>query len=200
MILNSSKLIGSSILSLHLGAPIGKVVSEIIDPNDLKIIALKINGPQTGNGNFGDILDVRNIREYADIGMIIDSIDELVSYGDIIKIDKVIDLNFSVIGLEVKTKSGAKLGKVIDYTYDPGTMMLMQFTVKRPFIKSFIDPELIINRYDIVEINDYEIIVNDENRKAEKAAPKKEEFVPNFVNPFREGRFAQNDTSLEEDE
>ena len=200
MILNSSKLIGSSILSLHLGGPIGKVTSEIVDPSELKIIALNVKGPQTGNGNYGDILDVRYIREYSNIGIIIDSIDELVSRGEIIKIDQIMDLNFSIVGLNVKTKSGTKLGKVVSYNYEPDTMRIMQFIVKRPLIKSFIDPELVINRSDICEVNDYELIIDDEKKTVLKSEKKPaEEFVPNFVNPFREGRFAANEASLEED-
>ena len=199
MLLNSSKLIGCPVLSLHLGGPIGSVVSEIVDPNELKIVALNVNGPQTGNGDYGDILDVRSIREFSNIGMIIDSIDDLVSKGDVVKFDKIIDLNFSVNGLNVVTKKGTKLGKVTDYTFEPETMRIMQFIVKRPVFKSFLDPELVINRTQVKEVNDYELVINDEEDKIKEKA-KKEDFVPNFVNPFREGKFATNDATLEEDE
>ncbi len=198
MLLNSSKLIGCPVLSLHLGGPIGSVVSEIVDPSELKIVALNVNGPQTGNGDYGDILDVRSIREFSNIGMIIDSIDDLVSKGEVVKFDKIIDLNFAVNGLNVVTKKGTKLGKVIDYTFDPETMTIMQFIVKRPLIKSFLDPELTINRSQIKEVNDYELIVNDEEDKIKEKA-KKEDFVPNFVNPFREGKFATNEASIDDE-
>ena len=109
MLLNSSRLIDCPVLSLHLGGPIGKVKKEIIDPNDLKIIALVVDGPQTGNGNYGDILDVRSIREYSNIGIIVDSIDDLVSKGEVIKFDEVMDLNFHVIGLKAVTKKKKNL-------------------------------------------------------------------------------------------
>jgi len=197
MLLNSSRLIGCPVLSLHLGGPIGTVIKEIVDPNDLKIIALKINGPQTGDGEHGDILDVRSVREFSNIGMIIDSIDDLVSYGDVVRFDKIIDLNFDVIGLSVKTKKGTKLGKVSDFTFDPESMEVLQFIVKRPLIKSFLDPELTISRTQIKEVNDYELIVNDEEEKI-KEKSKKQDFVPNFVNPFREGKFATNEASIDD--
>ena len=61
---------------------------------------------------------------------------------------------------------------------------VQQLVVKRPVIKSLLDPELIIPRKEIVEITDYKIIVKDEE-KTIKAKAEKEEFVPNFVNPFR---------------
>ena len=196
MILKSARLIGTPVLSLHLGGPIGNVVREIVDPNDLKIIALEVDGPQTGNGEYGYILDVRSIREYSNIGLIVDSIDDLVSPGDVIKIDEVMDLNFSVIGLNVKTKKGTKLGKIEDYTFEPESMMIMQFIIKRPFMKSFLDPELTIGRSRVSEINDYELIVKDEEDKIKKSV-NEQDFVPNFVNPFREGKFATNEASLE---
>lgn len=198
MLLNSSKLVGCPVLSLHLGGPIGRVTSELVDPNDLTIIALNVSGPQTGDGDHGDILDVRNIREFSNIGMIIDSIDELVSKGDVVRFDKIIDLNFSVVGLHVKTKKGTKLGKVTDYTFDPETMQIMQLIVKRPFIKSFLDPELVIGRSQIKEVNDYEIIVKEEEEEIKKESGKKD-FVPNFINPFRDSNLATNEATVEKE-
>ena len=130
--------------------------------------------------------------------MIVDSIDDLVSKGDVVKFDEIIDLNFNVIGLNVKTKKGKKLGKISEYTFDPESMQIMQFVVKRPFMKSFMDPELIIGRSQIKEVNDYEIIVIDEEEKVKKESGKKD-FVPNFINPFRDSNLATNEATIEED-
>ena len=196
MLINGSRLIGCPVLSLHIGGQIARVTSEVVDPNDLKIIALNVDGPQTGDGEHGDILDVRSIREYSSLGMIIDSIDDLVSEDDVIKFKKIIALNFSLIGLTVKTKKGTKLGKVIDYTFDTETFSVLQLIVKRPIMKAIIDPELVIGRSEIKEVNDYEIIVKDEEDKIRKKA-QKQDFVPNFVNPFREGAFAPSEVDEE---
>ncbi|MBP5674999.1 hypothetical protein J6W91_01570 [Candidatus Saccharibacteria bacterium] len=198
MLLKSNRLIGAPVLSLHLGGPIGTATSEVVDPNNLQIIALIVNGPQTGDGENGDILEIRSIREFSNLGMIIDSIDDLVSRGDVIKLDKILELNFNVIGLSVKSKKGAKLGKVVDYTFDSKTMQIAQLIVKRPMMKSLLDPELTIPRSEIVEVNDYEIIVKDETAKP-NAPVKQKDFVPNFVNPFREGKFATNEAVVEEE-
>ena len=82
MLINGSRLIGCPVLSLHIGGQIAKVINEVVNPNDLKIIALEVDGPQTGDGEHGDILDTRSVREYSSLGMIIDSIDDLVTEGD----------------------------------------------------------------------------------------------------------------------
>jgi len=196
MLLNSNRLLNYPVLSLHLGGPIGVVKEVIINPNDLKIMALRVDGPQTGDGEHGDLLNVSNIREFSNLGIIIDSIDDLVSDGDVVKLDEVIKLNFDVIGLNVRTKKGNKLGKVFDYTFNPESMLITQFIVKRPLLKAFLDPELVIGRSEIKEINDYELIVKDEEEKIKKDI-KKQDFVPNFVNPFREGEFVTSESNLE---
>ena len=67
--------------------------------------------------------------------------------------------------------------------------MVQQLGVKRQMVKAFIDPELIVPRKEIVEVNDYKIIVKDEEDKIRKKAMK-DDFIPNFVNPFREPDFS----------
>jgi len=196
MLINGSRLIGCPVLSLHIGGQIAKVINEVVNPNDLKIIALEVDGPQTGDGEHGDILDTRSVREYSSLGMIIDSIDDLVTEGDVIKISEIMKLNFSLIGLTVKTKKGTKLGKVIDYTFDSETFSVIQLIVKRPVMKAILDPELVISRSEIKEVNDYEIIVKDEENKIRQRATK-QDFVPNFVNPFKEGAFAPSEAKEE---
>ena len=43
-----------------------------------------------------------------------------------------------------------------------------------------------------MEVNDYEIIVKDEEKKIREKAVSPEEFVPNFVNPFRKPDYSTN--------
>ena len=190
MLVNASKLVGTSILSVQAGRPIATVSELIIDPNSLKTVAFKVNGPMVNRNE--NILDVSSVREYSNYGIVIDDIDELMAAGDIIKISKVLELNFNLIGLKVETKKGSNLGKVVDYTLTPEDFMVQQIIVKRPMIKRFVDPELTIPRKEIVEIDDYKIIVKDEE-KVIKARAEKEDFIPNFVNPFREQGFAPAD-------
>ena len=137
----------------------------------------------------GEILEARDVREFSNLGMIVDSAETFVNPGDVAKLDKILALNFSLIGLKVETKKGSKLGKIIDFVVDSETFMVQQLVVKRPMVKAFIDPELIVPRKEIVEVNDYKIIVKDEEDKIRKKAMK-DDFIPNFVNPFREPDFS----------
>lgn len=184
MLINNSRIINCPVLSLHVGGPIARTVNPIIDPDNLQIIAFTVNGPETGNGEIGDILDTRSIREFSHLGMVIDSADEFVNQSDVIKFDKIISLNFHLINLKVETKKGSKLGHISGYTLDPDTFTIQQLIVKRPAIKSFLDPELIIDRSEITEINDDKVIIKDEEKTIKQKATE-QPFTPNFVNPFR---------------
>lgn len=187
MLIYSSRLIGTPILSMQSAGPIGAITAPIVDPDSLKILAFYVAGPLIRNG--ANILDVKSIREYSSYGCVIDAIDELVTKDDVVKISKIIDLNFSLTDLKVETKKGTKLGKVSDFTVTDTDFTIQQIIVKRPLVKSFLDPELTIPRSEIVEITDYKVIVKDEEKTIQKKATT-EDFVPNFVNPFRKSESA----------
>lgn len=192
MLVNGSKLKNFPVLSLHLGAPTARTTEPIIDPNQLNIVGFFVDGPIV-RGEIGNILETRSIREFSNVGMIVDSADDFVHEGDVIKLDKILKLDFGLVGLKVVTKKKTKLGKVIDFTVDATTFQIMQIIVQRPPIKAFLDPELVISRKEIVEITDDKIVIKDEEEKIRKKAMK-ENFVPNFVNPFREPNFAPADS------
>ena len=178
-------------MSLHVGQMIAETLEPIIDPNDLKIVGFVVGGGVVG-GEIGNILRTESIREYSDVGMIVDSEDVFVSRIDVRKIDEVMSYEFQLVGLKCVTKKGTKLGKVIGYTVDLTTYDIMQVIVQRPVLKAFLDPELIIPRKEIIEVDDYKITVKDEEDKIRKRATK-EDFVPNFINPFRQPNFSTAD-------
>lgn len=182
MLVQASRLIGTKVLSMQTTSSIGSVSQPIVDPSNFQILGFYLSGPLIDKKN--NILDTKSIREYSRYGMVIDSIEELVAKEDVVKISEVIDLHFNPIGLKVETKKGTKLGKVSDYSVTSEDFMVQQIIVKRPVIKSFLDPELTIPRSEIVEVNDYKIIVKDEEKVIKEKASN-EDFIPNFVNPFR---------------
>lgn len=181
-------------MSLHMGGRIAEVVDLIVDPNTLKLIACQVDGavPQESGSN---ILCVDDIREFSRLGMIIDSADDFAGEDDIIQVQEIRKLNFSLINLHVETVSKAKLGKVIDFVLDTETWRIYQLIVHRPALKSLFDPELTIPRSEIVEVNDYKVIVRSEHEKSETPAPVEPDFVSNFVNPFRKSDLATESQS-----
>lgn len=185
MLVSANRLIGTSILSMQSAGSVGSIAAPIVDPSSFKILAFYLTGPLINDSN--NILDIKSIREYSRLGCVIDSINELVEKNDVVKISEIIDLGFNPIGLKVETKKGSKLGHVIDFTVTSEDFMIQQIIVKRPLIKSFTDPELTIPRKEIVKVTDYKIIVKDEEKVIKKRAAN-EDFIPNFINPFRESK------------
>lgn len=198
MLVYNSRLIGTPILSIQAGGKIANIASSIVDPDKLKIVAFRLEGPIINSTN--EILAPSSIREYSQMGIVIDDADELVSAEDIVRIKNVLAYNFDLIGLKVETKKGVKLGQVINFTVTIDDFVIQQIVVKRPLSKRFIDPELTIHRREVVEITNQKVIIKDEKKTA-KAHSSKEDFVPNFVNPFRnqEPGFAPADTKTPAD-
>ena len=125
MLLVGSKMIGMPVLSLHVGGAIAQTTEAIIDPEDLRVIAYSLDGPIIRNDpEVGNILDISDVREVSNSGLIIDSTDRLVEREDVIKIDNILNLNFNLVGLKVVTQAGKKLGRIADYTIDSNTFMI----------------------------------------------------------------------------
>ncbi len=172
-----------------MGGRIAEVTELVIDPNTLKLVACRVDGAAPEES--GDhILRVDDIREFSRLGMIVDSADDFAGDDDVIQVSEIRKLNFSLINLRVESVDKAKLGKVIDYILDTDTWQVFQLIVHRPMLKSLLDPELTISRSEIVEVNDYKVIVRSEHKKEKTSAPAESDFVPNFVNPFRKSDLA----------
>ncbi len=179
MLIIGSRLINAPVMSLQTGSEIAKTEREIIDTANLKIIGYELKGRLL---NKKMMLRVEDIREISDIGMIIDSQDEIIAPGDVIKFDEIDRKGFMIVDMPVRDEKGRKLGKVSDYTLDIGSFMVQQLTVRRPILKSLNDVELIIHRSQIIEINNHAIIVKAEAGVKDKiyaASPGA------YVNPFR---------------
>ncbi|MEP6710289.1 MAG: hypothetical protein ABJA64_01045 [Candidatus Saccharibacteria bacterium] len=182
MLVLGSQLIKTAVMSLQTGSELARISLPIIDPRTLKIVAYEVEG--TLLDEHPTLLRLADVREVSDIGMIIDSSDEFIALDDVIKIKEIYDLHFPLIGLNVIDEGKRKLGKVVDYSVEIGSFVIQQLTVRRPFMKSLGDAELLIHRTQIVEINDTTIIVHSGAKKIDEPV---KEVIKNYANPFRSG-------------
>jgi hypothetical protein cdiviTM7_02774 len=194
MLIEGSKLLNYPILSLHTASRIAEVKALVVDPNFLKIVAFEISAVSSKQRLF---LDVTSVREFSKIGMIVDSDEEFIEQNDIIKLKETIELGFTLENMKVVTKKKTMLGRVEDFMVTTDGFQVMQLIVRRPIYKALIDPELVIGRSEIHEINDNEIIVKSEESTIMKKSGTLD-FVPNFVNPFKDGKYIArgNNTSI----
>lgn len=191
MLIEGSKLLNYPILSLHTASKIAEVKALIIDPNFLKIVAFEINAASSKQRLF---LETASVREFSKMEIIVDSDEEFVEQSDVIKLNEMIELGFALENMKVLSKKKSMLGRVEDFIVTTDDFRVMQLIVKRPIYKSLIDPELVIGRSEIHEINDTEIIVKSEESTIMKKSGALD-FVPNFVNPFKDGKYIASENN-----
>ena len=180
MLILGSRLIGTPIMGLQTGTQLAITKLPIIDPSNLKIVAYEVDGALlTEKPSF---IRVADVRELSGVGMIIDSNDEFIGSKDVVAIQKIYELNFKLIGLNVVNQSGHKLGKVDDYSLETDSFVVQQLNVKQGIFKSLSDTELLIHRSQIIEINDWNIIVKSAAKKLEPIS-KPDKLT--YLNPFR---------------
>lgn len=181
MLLLGSRLLSTPIMSLQTGNRLAQTVRAIIDPANLRIIAYEVEGSLLSETPA--FIRTADVREYGRLGMIINSNDEFVGLDDVIKIKKIHDMGFNLIGLSVIDEHKHKLGKVEDYTLETGDFVIQQLTVKRGFFKSLTDTGLLVSRAQIIEINNTAVIVKSPSVKS--AEPVMQAMRSDFVNPFK---------------
>ncbi len=179
MLILSTKLKEVPVMSLQTGTKIAQTAEPIIDPGKLQIVAYTLTGHSIEDE---DLLLTQDIREVGHMGLIVDSIDEVVSKRDMVKLKELFELDFTLINKTVIDENKTKLGTVQDYGLDPIDFKIYQLHVKRPLIKSIQTSHLVIHRDQILEINNKHIIVHS-TQSEEKS--KQDIIAENFVNPFR---------------
>ena len=181
MLISGSELLDTQVMSLQTGKELARTHAAIINPHNLSIIAYLLVGEHLDSDP--SYLRVADIREVGGLGIIVDSSDEFIETDDIITDEAIYELDFTLLDKHVLDDRRKKLGKVSDYTVDVDSFVIQQLTVKRPFLKSFTDDELLINRRQIVEVTDSAIVIKSGKIKAEKIT---QGMSRHYANPFRQ--------------
>lgn len=179
MLITAERLINTPVMSLQTGGQLARTKAPLIDPRNLMIVAYELDGPSLDTRP--SFLMISDVRELSNLGLIVDSSDEFIGINDVIKIREVYDIGFELVGKTVRDAKNAKIGKVVGYSIEPGSFMIKQLNVRRPLLRSLTDTELLIDRTQITEVNDSEIIIDNDDRQP---APV-EQSAKTFTNPFR---------------
>ncbi len=194
MLLLGSRLIGTPIMSLQTGTRLAETKAPLIDPANLKIMAYEVEGPMLDE--HPSFLRIADVRELSTIGMIIDSSDEFIGVEDVISIHKLYDLSFTLIGKAVIDETKHKLGKIEEYSFDTDSFIIQKLHVKRGVFKSLTETTLLVDRSQIIEINDRQVIVRTTAKKLETVT--RPAATLSYSNPFRQNSpQVENTTSSE---
>jgi len=164
----SATLLNKSVFSLRTGQPVAYVTGPIINPNNLKIEGFycqdSINKKQL-------ILLYQDIREVLKEGFVVNDHDTLSEPQELVRLKDVLALQFELSGKQVETVSKQKIGKVSDYAVETETMFIQKIYVSQSLLKSFTGGSLSIDRGQIQEITNKNIIINDLLDDTRMAAP-----------------------------
>ena len=180
MLFLKERLVNVPIMSLQTGAQIAQTGEFVLDPRQLKLVAFYCEGPRLDVNPA--ILNVSDIREIGSLGIIVDSADVLMSPEDLVRLKEVLEYHFNLDNKQVVTESGQKLGTVANYTLDSTTLYVVKLHVRPGLWQAWKTTELLIDRAQILQVTDDEVVVKDSTDKATKRANVAR---PVIDNPFR---------------
>lgn len=164
----SATLLNKSVLSLRTGTAIATIIGPIINPDNLKIEGFycedRFDKRQL-------VLVCQDIRDILAKGYVVNDHDVLVAPDELVRLQKVMALDFELIGKQVVTLSKEKVGKVSDYATETGSMYIQKIYVAQSLLKSLTGGSLSIDRTQINEITPKRVIIDELLKKASATAP-----------------------------
>lgn len=157
MFILGSKLKNIPVMSLATGSQAAMVTKPILDWRTLELPALWCQLQIPNDRTLG----TSDIREMNPGIILINSEESLSEPGEVVRLSPILDEKWDLIGSPVKTESGSKLGKVIDYTINLTNFTVQKLYVKPSLVKSIVTESLIIDRTQIVDVTPSLIIVRD---------------------------------------
>lgn len=164
----SNAYVDRPVLSLRSGSQIGQTIGVIVNPDNLKIEGWFANSISDRKEY---IIPVMEIRDVIHKGLVVNDHESLTDPEDMVRLKKVIDLRFDVLGKSVVSEKGHKIGKVADYAVDTDNYLIHQLFVNPPFLRSLGSNQLIIGRGQIVELNNKQIVISDASIKSASKIP-----------------------------
>jgi sporulation protein YlmC with PRC-barrel domain len=163
----SATLLKRSVLSLRTGSPVATVKAPLINPDDLKIEGFYCEDRFSKQQL---ILLCQDIRDVLPQGFVVNDHDALVEPEDLVRYQKLMELDFELIGKQVVTVDKEKVGKVSDYATEMGSMYIQKIYVSQSLLKSLSTGTLSIDRSQINEITPNRIVINELIKKSPAAA------------------------------
>ena len=161
MLFFGNSLHNTALFSIRSGGQIGTVDKPIINPNNLHIDGFYASAMR--GQNQGIIVDI-DVRELTPRGIIIDNHEDITRESDLVRLQPIIAIGFSLIGKSVYM-GRIKVGKVEDYVVDTKRLFITKLYVQPSLIKINVG-QMIFDRNSILEVTDKKIVVSGPEQKA----------------------------------
>lgn len=178
MLMLIERLMVMPVVSLQTGAPLADIDGPIIDPRQLHIVAFYCRGPRLAETPA--VLHTDDIREVSNLGLLVDGAENIMSPSDLVRLQEIMSMHFSLEDKQVVDDTGRKVGKVASFVVETNTFYVVKLNIRPSLLQGFNTAERVIDRTQIVEITDDKIVVK---APTVKAAQKK--VATTLNNPFR---------------
>lgn len=159
MLVLTKLILSKPVMSLRTGRPVATAVEPIINPNNLKIEGFWCLDNREKNKQL--VLVQPDIRDILPAGIVIDDYDKLADPEDLVRLQKVMNYRFGLLGMHVVTEHKKRIGKISDYATDPDTMYIQKLYVVQSIFQSFAGGSLSVDRSQIIEITPKKIVIKD---------------------------------------
>lgn len=159
---------GSHVLSLRIGRSVARIVMPIINPNNLFIEGWYVEDLKTKENL---ILLTNDIREIIPQGFVINDYEVLADKKELVRLNKILELNFNLLGLKTVSENGTNYGKVNDFAFDTNSSFIQKLYVSQPIIKSLSNGNLSVDRTQIIEITNKKVTISDPLEKGQIRTP-----------------------------
>lgn len=159
----SNAILNRPVMSLRTGTQVGVATRPIINPNNLKIEGFFCQ--DSNNRGHELVLVSQDIRDIIPQGIVVNDYDVLVEPEDLVRLQDVLSWRFELIGKQVVSTSKRKIGKIEDFATDLESLYIQKLYVSQSIFKSFSGGNLGVDRNQIVEINEKQIVIHDPLQK-----------------------------------
>jgi sporulation protein YlmC with PRC-barrel domain len=154
----SGTLTNLQVMSLRTGGVVATASEPIINPVNLRIEGWYCADKFSKNTL---ILLSQDVRDFIKRGVVVNDHDVLSHASELVRLKDVLDLKFTLIGKPVVSDKQRKLGKLTDYAVEMETLYVQKLYASQSVLKSFSGGTLSIDRGQIVEINNKQVIIQD---------------------------------------
>lgn len=155
MLLQSHQFKELPVISMRTGEQVTQVLEPIIDPFRLEICGFYTDYEEAS------ILLLRSAREVGHKQIVIDDLDALSTPDELPRLEEVLRLRYELHSKRVITQSKQRLGKVEEYIIDTLSHKIQKLHVHQPMWRNLQGSTLIIDRQQIISLDDKEVIVSD---------------------------------------
>jgi uncharacterized protein YrrD len=159
----SNAILNRPVMSLRTGTQVGLATTPIINPNNLKIEGFYCQ--DGGHRGHQLVLVAQDVRDILPQGIVVNDYDVLMEPDDLVRLRDVLTWRFELIGKQVVTDNKKKIGKVEDYALELESLYIQKLYVSQSIFKNFAGGNLGVDRNQIIEITEKQIVIHDPLQK-----------------------------------